>query len=106
MSKNKTLYSYLFATLQYLKKVGTTKTLGMLTQHNWLLFNQHSTTKNWRFIIDNKALDVHVNAYQKSNNSALLYDLLWNGSGIAQIPSFLFEDDIPLGRLTALFLKW
>jgi DNA-binding transcriptional LysR family regulator len=100
--KIKSYTRILCATPKYLEKVGTPKTPEMLMQHNCLLFDQYGKTKKWRFIIDDKALDVHVNAYQKSNNSALLYDLLLNGSGIALIPSFLVEDDIQLGRLTVL----
>lgn len=102
----KRLASYKFvvcASPLYLKDHGEPQSPETLANHKCLVFSQDGTSTKWLFSRKNKAMNIHVDAHLKSNNSLLLKDALLSHTGVAVLPEFIVSRYINSGQLQQIF---
>ncbi len=87
------------ATPGYLKKWGTPTHPNDLKTHRCLVYTRPGAARKWIFMADQKRIEVHMDPYLQSNNSALIKSTLVADQGIALIPDFLVAKEISEGLL-------
>lgn len=84
------------ATLDYLERHGTPKTLNDLTKHNCLAPGFHSL---WRLDGPEGQASVKVSGNLRSNSSDVVHEAVLSGLGIAMRSTWDISDDLRSGRL-------
>jgi len=98
----KKLKTYKFiacASPEYLAKNGIPRAPTDLQNHACLVFSQSGDHRKWSFTKDHKTIDVYIEPYLHSNNSALFRESLLAHRGIALIPEFIVDADVLSGHL-------
>jgi DNA-binding transcriptional LysR family regulator len=92
------------ATPDYLRQHGTPATPRDLEKHNCLLYNDYGQLMDrWPFKLKGGIDEVKVSGAFVSNNSAVLYETLIKGYGIALLPVYTVIDDVKSNRVVTLF---
>lgn len=96
------------ASPEYLKEKGTPKTPNDLSNHVCLgMCHNLVFSSDWSFNIDGKETMVDIKGnYLKSNIADALRVAAINGSGLAQLPSYMIGLDIQSGRLKPVLEKY
>jgi len=87
------------ASPEYLAKNGTPQLPSDLQKHACLVYSQSGSQRKWSFTQENKTVEVYIEPYLHSNNSALFRESLLAHQGIALIPEFIVDADLLSGSL-------
>ena len=83
----------LVASPDYLKRLGTPKSLSDLEQHTAVLYSNRGAG-DWRFRAGRKFITLRPNIALRVNNGALMRDAAAAGLGIALLPTFFLEESL------------
>jgi len=89
----------LVAAPAYLKRHGTPKGPGDLTNHRCLVYGHTTTLQRWELTHHGQPLQAAVNSVLCSNNGDVLRAAAIGGQGITTLPTFLVGPDIKARRL-------
>lgn len=91
----------LFASPDYVEKLGIPATVSDLTNHAILHYGS-SRRPRWEFMCHGKPQSVTFRSALNSNNGPFLMDAAINGKGIARLPEFLARGSVESGQLVAV----
>jgi len=93
---------YTVASPDYLKKMGTPKTLDDLKQHNCIVFTLFPTRNEWHFTHNNRDKQVHVTGRLSTNNPTTMLSASIAHQGISVMPLFMIKESLKNGVLVTI----
>lgn len=91
------------ASLDYLRERGVPEQPMDLLAHDCLRFNYGSAQQVWTFQAQDEVIRVPVHGRFRSDNVEALHEVALAGLGVALLPDWIVDRDLPSGRLTSLF---
>ncbi|WCE32281.1 LysR family transcriptional regulator [Vibrio sp. SCSIO 43137] len=98
--------SVVCASPDYLKQYGTPQTPQDLTDHNCIYYSLFQAGVEWSFYYDDKKIKVEPKGNFIVNNSDAIAEVLLQGLGICQMPTFIVSDYLSDGRLVPLLEEY
>ncbi|MDK9736101.1 LysR family transcriptional regulator [Vibrio sp. D404a] len=99
-------HSVVCASPEYLSKSGTPKTPSDLKDHNCIYYSLFQAGVEWTFYRDNEKLKVEPKGNFVVNNSDAICEMLLQGLGICQMPTFIVRDHLDSGRLIEVLQEY
>ena len=91
--------SVLCASPSYLKKVGIPQTPFDLRDHNCIYYSLFQAGVEWTFLNENRKMSVEPTGNFIVNNSDAICEMLLQGLGICQMPTFIVQQYLNTGQL-------
>jgi DNA-binding transcriptional LysR family regulator len=96
------------ASNEYLSRNGCPKTPWDLKHHRCIGFRFSGTNRPapWRFINKKSVYTENIESQFIVNNNAAMRELVLNGAGVAQLPSYVINSDLKSRRLKEILAEW
>lgn len=98
--------SIVCAAPEYLKKAGIPNTPSDLKNHNCIYYSLFQAGVEWTFLQEDKQLKVEPTGNFIVNNSDVICDMLLQGLGICQMPTFIVQKHLNSGHLVEVLADY
>ena len=92
-----------FASPDYLKRMGSPKHPEALATHDCLIFSSSVAPTHWKFKKDRTVFAVPITGSFISNSPKAIVNMVLSGVGIGRVPIYLVKDHIERGEVKVLF---
>ncbi|GCF91670.1 LysR family transcriptional regulator [Shewanella sp. M-Br] len=94
--------SVICASPEYIARHSAPQTPQQLSQHNCLFYSYFRDGVEWTFLSLQGSTRIQPNGNYQVNNSDAIHQATLDGVGIANLPRFMVDADLQVGRLQAL----
>ncbi len=77
-----------------------------LKNHNCLYYMNPNQIKTWRFIENNKELNISIKGNASANLHKILVDMATKDKGIIRVPNYTAQNDLQLGNLKEILTNY